>query len=73
MRTGLLIPGRVMRCFPLGRVRGSKGGTCTTFPVSADSYRACTMRTSCSPSSPEGSGSRFFRMQSEKYSNSGAN
>ena len=39
----------------------------------ADSYKASTMRTSCSPSSPDGSGWVSFKMQSEKYSSSGAN
>jgi hypothetical protein len=35
-------------------------------PDFADWYKAWTMRTSCSPSSPDGSGARSFRMQSEK-------
>ncbi len=39
----------------------------------ADSYNASTSRTSCSPSSPDGSGWVSFRMQSEKYRSSAAN
>ncbi len=42
-------------------------------PVWIDFIMPSMMRTSISPSSPEGSGWRLFRMQSEKYSSSGAN
>src|SRR2546430_2412378 len=45
----------------------------TGVPDFADAYSAWTIRTSCSPSLPDGSGSRCFKMQSEKYSSSGAN
>lgn len=43
------------------------------FPEAADLYSACTMRTSCRPSSPDGSGVRWLRTQSEKYTSSGPN
>src|SRR4029453_1757676 len=63
---GFLTPGLVMRWRPVGRFVFVNGGIATAFPVLADLYSAWTMRTSCRPSSPDGSGWRFFRMQSEK-------
>src|SRR5688500_839055 len=57
----------------VGRGSLGAGGRDTGFPNLADLYNAWTMRTSCRPSSPDGSGFRLLRMQSEKYSSWGAN
>src|ERR1700747_1121322 len=63
---GFDIAGRVIPCSEVGRLRLAMAGSSTEFPISADRYKARMIRTSASPSTPDGSGSLFFRMQSEK-------
>lgn len=56
--SGFRTPGRTMPWRPVGLDHRLKGGILTAFPVAADLYSASTILTSCSPSSPEGSGTR---------------
>ena len=72
-RRGFLTPGLVIRwrrwVASASRTAESRRPS-PSRPTRRAPARFCT---SCRPSSPEGSGSRFFRMQSEKYSSCGAN
>src|SRR5687768_6704936 len=70
---GFLTPGREICCRFDGCLVSLKGGIGTARPVRADLYSASMIRTSCMPSSPDGSGSRPVRMHSEKCNSSGAN
>src|SRR6476660_5778779 len=63
---GMGTPGLVICCERVGRFLGGLISTVTGAAVRAERYRASMIFASIRPSRPEGSGSLFCRMESEK-------